>query len=80
MKMKPEPGIDVVDVPIPEVMADEVLIKVKAASICGSDLGIYKYTLAYSKMTLPVIMGHEFSGEIVETGADVSNRITGVYS
>ena len=73
MKTKPEPGIDVVDVPVPEVKPDEVLIKVKAASICGSDLGIYKYTSAYSKMTLPVIMGHEFSGEIVETGANVSN-------
>jgi len=73
MKIKPEPGIEVVDVPVPEVKADEVLIRVKAASICGSDLGIYKYTSAYSKMTLPVIMGHEFSGDIVEKGKEVSN-------
>ena len=72
MKTKPEPGIEVADIPVPEVAADEVMIKVKAASICGSDLGIYKYTSAYSQMTLPVVMGHEFSGEIVETGKVVT--------
>jgi len=72
MKTKPEQGIEVLDIPVPEVRADEVLIKVRAASICGSDLGIYKYTSAYSKMTLPVVMGHEFSGEIIETGKDVA--------
>lgn len=72
MKTKPEPGIVVLDIPVPEVGGDEVLIKVRAASICGSDLGIYNYTAAYSKMTLPVVMGHEFSGEIVETGRDVA--------
>jgi L-iditol 2-dehydrogenase len=71
MKTLPLPGIEVLDIPKPLVGADEVLIKVKAAAICGSDLGIYKYTSAYSKMTLPVVMGHEFSGEIVETGEDV---------
>jgi L-iditol 2-dehydrogenase len=71
MKTKPEPGIEVLDIPKPVVKPGEVLIKVKAAAICGSDLGIYKYTSAYSKMTLPVVMGHEFSGEIVEMGKDV---------
>ncbi len=72
MKTKPEPGIVVLDIPVPEVGGDEVLIKVRAASICGRDLGIYQHTSAYSKMTLPVVMGHEFSGEIVETGKDVA--------
>jgi L-iditol 2-dehydrogenase len=48
-----------------------VLIKVKSAAICGSDLGIYHYTPAYSKMKLPVVLGHEFSGEIIETGKEV---------
>ncbi len=77
MKTKPEPGIEVIDIPVPDVGADEVLIKVKAASICGSDLGIYKYTSAYSKMTLPVVMGHEFSGEITEAGKDVAGFSVG---
>jgi L-iditol 2-dehydrogenase len=60
-------------VPIPSINQDEVLIKVRAAAICGSDLGIYKYTPAYERMKLPVVLGHEFSGEIVETGSAVRN-------
>ncbi len=77
VKTHPEPGIKVLDIPRPLVEADEVLIKVKAAAICGSDLGIYKYTSAYDKMTLPVVMGHEFSGEIVEKGENVVDFNTG---
>ena len=68
VKSRPKPGVEVKDVPIPKVADDEVLIKVKAAAICGSDLGIYNYTAAYIGMRLPVVMGHEFAGEIVETG------------
>jgi L-iditol 2-dehydrogenase len=68
VKTKPEPGIEFADVQIPAIKPDEVLIKVKAAAICGSDLGIYDYTPAYSKMKLPVVMGHEFSGVISEVG------------
>jgi L-iditol 2-dehydrogenase len=71
MKTKPEPGIEVPDIPTPEIRDDEVLLKVKAAAICGSDLGIYNYTSAYSSMKLPVVMGHEFSGEIVKVGSSV---------
>lgn len=71
MKTKPEPGVEVRDVPIPEIASDEVLIKVRSAAICGSDLGIYHYTPAYSKMKLPVVLGHEFSGEITKTGTEV---------
>jgi L-iditol 2-dehydrogenase len=77
VKSRPEPGVDVMDVPIPEVADDEVLIKVKAAAICGSDLGIYNYTPAYSGMRLPVVMGHEFAGEIVETGKLVEGYTAG---
>jgi len=71
MKTKPAPGVEVKDIPVPEPKHDEVLIKIKAAAICGSDLGIYRYSSAYSKMKLPVVIGHEFSGEIAETGSDV---------
>jgi L-iditol 2-dehydrogenase len=71
MKTKPMPGVEVREIPRPEPAIDEVLINVKSAAICGSDLGIYHYTPAYSKMKLPVVLGHEFSGEIVELGADV---------
>jgi len=71
MKTKPKPGVEVKDIPKPRPAADEVLIKVKSAAICGSDLGIYHYTSAYSKMKLPVVLGHEFSGEIMELGKKV---------
>jgi L-iditol 2-dehydrogenase len=62
------------DVPAPEVKEDECLIKVKAAGICHSDIsrafenGAYHY---------PLIMGHEFSGEIVECGKGVSGFSSG---
>ena len=77
VKSRPEPGVKVKDVPIPRVADDEVLIRVKAAAICGSDLGIYNYTAAYSGMRLPVIMGHEFAGEIAETGTLVEGYTAG---
>lgn len=54
------------DVPIPEISDDEVLIKVKVCGICGSDTSIY--TGKYAKDKLPIITGHEFWGEIVQTG------------
>lgn len=77
MKTRPEPGIEVKDIPIPKINDDEVLIKVKASAICGSDLGIYHYTPAYNKMKLPVVMGHEFAGQITKLGKNVKDYKTG---
>jgi L-iditol 2-dehydrogenase len=77
MKTKPMPGVEVREIPRPVPREYEVLIKVRSAAICGSDLGIYHYTSAYSKMKLPVVLGHEFSGEIIETGNDVVGFKTG---
>ncbi len=57
------------EVPTPEVSPDEVLIRVKACGICGSDLKIFDDHHPY---TPPVVVGHEFSGEIVELGGKVS--------
>lgn len=59
------------DVETPEPKADEVLIKVKAVSICGSDTGGYKGGSAMR--VAPLIMGHEFSGEIAKLGPGVEN-------
>jgi len=77
VKSRPEPGVEVVDLPVPEAGRGEVLIKVRAAAICGSDLGIYYYTPAYSEMKLPVVMGHEFAGEIAEAGSGVEGYSVG---
>ena len=63
---------------IPQVKDDEVLIRVGACGVCGSDLSVMKsnadgYSAFASHMKLPVILGHEFSGEVIETGRNVSS-------
>ncbi|OHB71092.1 MAG: L-threonine 3-dehydrogenase [Planctomycetes bacterium RBG_16_43_13] len=74
MKKEPSPGATVVDAEIPTIRSDEVLIKVKAASICGTDLHIYNWdSWAQSYIKPPRIFGHEFCGEVVEVGKDVKN-------
>jgi len=61
--------IRIEDVPTPKIKDDEVLVKVKAVSICGSDLHAY---MGVSKRRVPpLVMGHEFSGEIVKLGSSV---------
>lgn len=57
------------EVPSPDV--DEVLVKVHTAGLCGSDAHAYKYDGGYEWIPIPRIMGHEYSGEIVECGEDV---------
>jgi L-iditol 2-dehydrogenase len=57
--------------PTPE--SGEVLIKVEYAGLCGSDVGIYEFKNAFDRMELPTIIGHEYSGRIVEVGDDVSS-------
>ena len=75
MKMAEGPGNVVfreTDRPVPK--ADEVLIRVAAAGICGTDIKIWHGTTWSNP---PVILGHEFSGEIVELGANVSGFAVG---
>lgn len=67
-----KPGeIAIVERPIPEYKEHEVLIKVKAAGICGSDAHIYHGKNAFA--TYPRVVGHEFTGEIVQVGSQVKN-------
>lgn len=69
------PGnLELREVPEPQIGADEVLIRVRACGICGSDLKIQDDQHPY---TPPVVIGHEFSGEIVQIGAEVSGWQTG---
>ncbi len=60
--------VEMREVPVPKIKEDEVLIEVKAVSVCGSDLHIYHDTHPYWP---PVILGHEFSGIIAEVGKEV---------
>lgn len=62
------------DVPIPTPKAGEVLLKVKASGICGSDIARVFTKGTYSFPTIP---GHEFAGQIVEVGAEVDEKLIG---
>ncbi len=65
-------GARLQEVDIPQIKEDEVLIKVKATSICGTDVHIYTWDeWSQSRVHPPYVFGHEFSGEVVETGARV---------
>jgi L-iditol 2-dehydrogenase len=59
---------------IPQIVEDEVLIKIHRTGICGSDLHFYQHgELGPFKVTTPVILGHESSGRVVQVGANVKN-------
>lgn len=72
VKAKPEAGIWMQEVPKPTYGVNDVLIKIKQTAICGTDIHIYSWD-DWAKATIPVPMtvGHEFYGEIVELGAEV---------
>lgn len=71
-----EGNIELRDVEEPQCGPGQVKIKVKAAGICGSDIHIWHGDIAIP-MKLPVIIGHEFSGEIVEVGKQVTDFKSG---
>lgn len=73
-KKEPKSGLTVGESEIPKISSEEVLIKVKATSICGTDRHIYEWdTWAQKRIAknIPYIPGHEVSGEIVEIGSAV---------
>ena len=74
-KMRPGAGAEYrEDLPIPQISDDQVLIKVHATAICGTDLHLYHWNeYAQKRMTnLPMVFGHETAGEIVEIGKNVT--------
>ncbi len=74
VKKERKPGLWLEDVAEPTVGFNDVLIKVDRTGICGTDLHIYKWD-AWAQKTVPVpmVVGHEFVGEVVEVGANVSD-------
>ena len=66
--------VEVREIPEPSPAADEVLIQVKAAGICGTDLHIYHDEF---QTVPPVVLGHEVAGEIAALGMDVSGLAVG---
>ena len=72
VKPRPGAGVELQDVPVPRPGPDELLLKVRAASICGSDIHIHNWnTWAASRIKTPIVFGHEFAGEVVEVGPQV---------
>ncbi len=83
VKSKPEKGLWMEEVDIPEVGVNDILIKVKKSAICGTDLHIYRWD-EWSQNTIktPMTIGHEYVGTVAEmgigvTGFEVGERVTG---
>lgn len=74
VKKHAKPGLWLEEVPIPQIGVNDVLIKVLRTGICGTDVHIYKWD-AWAQRTIPVpmVVGHEFVGQIVETGSNVQD-------
>ena len=74
-KRKPEAGLELTDVPTPECGPSDVLIQVRHAGVCGTDLHIAEWNdWASGRIRPPIVIGHEFAGEIVEVGIDVRSE------
>jgi threonine 3-dehydrogenase len=74
-KPRPGPGLEVCDVPEPTAGPGDVLIRVHHAGVCGTDLHIAQWDeWAQGRLRPPVVIGHEFAGEVVEVGADVGDE------
>ena len=73
VKAEAAPGADVRDVKVPDIGLTDVLVKVKVASVCGTDLHIYNWDpWAQHRIHPPLIPGHEFCGEVAAVGAEVT--------
>ena len=78
VKSNAEPGLSMGEVPIPAIGVSDILIKVKRTGICGTDLHIYHWDAwAQKTIQIPLTIGHEFVGEIVEVGANVTDFFPG---
>jgi len=84
LKTKEGPGVEVLDVDVPKIGDTDILVKVVVSSLCGSDVSIYEWKSGYQgyhwwegSLALPVILGHEFSGQVVEVGSRVKKATIG---
>lgn len=77
-KLQAAPGLTLIDAPIPQPGPGEVLIKIHKTAICGTDLHIYNWDdWSQKNIVPPLIIGHEYVGEIAELGADVNGLTVG---
>lgn len=74
VKAEPCAGLSLQDVPEPELGINDVLVKVKRTAICGTDMHIYNWDeWAQKTIPVPMVIGHEFVGEIVDVGSNVND-------
>lgn len=71
-KTRPEPGVELVRRPVPSPRAGEVLLRMEAASICGTDYHLYRWDRwAQEILKPPITLGHELAGRVVAAGSGV---------
>lgn len=74
VKQQPAPGAALVELPIPPIGSDGVLVRVRAATVCGTDYHIYAWDAwSQGRVKPPLTVGHEMAGEVVAVGADVTS-------
>lgn len=79
-KLRNAPGAELVTIAVPKIDNDNVLIRVDAASICGTDLHIFEWdTWSSNRVKTPITLGHEMSGTIVATGSNVDSTLIGSF-
>jgi threonine 3-dehydrogenase len=79
-KLRAEPGLVLDETPVPAVGDEDVLVRVEAASLCGTDLHIFHWDdWAAHRIRPPLTLGHEFAGTVVETGRSVRHVQVGDY-
>lgn len=80
MKLKRAVGAEMAEILLPRPKADEVLLKIKACSICGTDKHIYNWdNWAQNRIKPPLVFGHECCGEVMEVGSAVKSIKVGDY-
>jgi threonine 3-dehydrogenase len=78
VKVEAKPGLELREVPEPEVGINDVLVRVTTTGICGTDLHIYAWDeWAQAAITPPLVVGHEFVGEVVDVGENVNDFVPG---
>ena len=78
VQTRPEQGVPITHVDMPGCRPHEVLVRVRATSVCGTDVHLYNWDpWAQARLALPRILGHEAAGEVVAVGADVHGIAVG---
>lgn len=80
VKAGPRPGLELADVPTPQIGPTDVLVKVRATGICGTDLHIQHWDdWAQRAVSAPLVVGHEFCGDVVAAGGSVTDVEVGDF-